>query len=121
MNTTASLVFGRVKIAGAPRARAERGLGVVLSLGLGLCSLAACGSSTPAEGKQVQTILATTFQSDPTLQDSNGDGVLDWVIRDRESDHLAQDSKFSITNGILREDGGDTGSSRLPLAGCSTQ
>jgi hypothetical protein len=47
------------------------------------------------------------------VQDSNGDGVLDWVIRDRETDHLPQDAKFSIAGGVLREDGGDTGSDLL--------
>jgi hypothetical protein len=81
-------------------------------LSLGLCSLVGCDSSSPAP-KPVQTILATTFESDPTLQDTNADGVLDWVIRDRESDHFAQDPKFSITNGILREDGGEGGSDLL--------
>jgi hypothetical protein len=84
----------------------------LFSLGLGLCSLAACGGGGADETK-AQTILATTFESDPTLQDSNKDGVLDWVIRDRESDHLAQAQTLSITNGILREDGGDTGSELL--------
>ena len=84
------------------------------SLGLGLCSLMACGSSSPP-AKQTQTILATTFASDPTLQDANGDGVLDWVIRDRESDHLPQDAKFGLQNGALRSDGGDTGGDPLDL------
>jgi len=124
-----ALVFEKVGIAGASGARATRCLGgtprggemkgasrarsgVLFSLGLGLCSLVACGSSSPTS-TQVQTILATTFESDPTLQDSNGDGVLDWVIRDRESDHLVQDTKFSITGGVLREDGADTGSDLL--------
>jgi hypothetical protein len=109
MNVKASLVFEKVRLAGASsRARS----GVVLSLGLGLCSLVGCGSSSPAPAK-VQTIMATTFESDPTLQDSNGDGVLDWVIRDRETEHLAQDATFSIAGGVLREDGGDTGSGLL--------
>jgi hypothetical protein len=107
----ASLVCEKNGLAGASSARAHRS-GVLFSLGLGLCSLAACGSSSPAPAK-VQTIMATTFVSDPTLQDSNDDGVLDWVIRDRESDHLDQDTKFSITGGVLREDGGDTGSDLL--------
>jgi len=114
----ASLVCEKIGLAGASSARSAMGRasrarsGVLFSLGLGLCSLVACGSSSPAPAK-VQTIMSTTFESDPTLQDSNGDGVLDWVIRDRESDHLAQDTKFSITGGVLREDGGDTGSDLL--------
>jgi len=83
-------------------------------LGLALSALVACGSSTPAP-KQVQTILATTFTSDPTLQDSNGDGVLDWVIRDREGDHFPQDPKFSLHEGIMRSDGGDTGGDPLDM------
>jgi hypothetical protein len=120
MKITTSTGFGVAGLAGASRARAHRcqggttsaRSGVLVTLGLGLCSLAACGSSTPAP-KQVQTILATTFASDPTLQDTNHDGVLDWVIRDRESDHLPQDAKFSITNGVLREDGGDGASDLL--------
>jgi hypothetical protein len=116
----ASVGFEKVRIGGAPSARSSQmkrastaRSGVLFSLGLGLCSLVGCGSSSPAPTKQVQTILATTFESDPTLQDSNGDGVLDWVIRDRESDHLAQDAKFSIAGGVLREDGGDTSSDLL--------
>jgi len=96
-----------------PRLPKTRGA-ILLSLGLGLCSLVACGSSSPAP-KQVQTILATTFASDPTLQDSNADGVLDWVIRDRETDHLPQDSKFGLHDGVLRSDGGDTGGDPLDL------
>ena len=118
MNVKASLVCEKIGLAGASSARSAMGRasrarsGVLFSLGLGLCSLVACGSSSPAPAK-VQTIMATTFVSDPTLQDSNGDGVLDWVIRDRESDHLDQDTKFSITGGVLREDGGDTGSDLL--------
>jgi len=83
-------------------------------LGLGLLSLVACGSSATAP-KQVQTILATTFASDPTLQDTNGDGVLDWVIRDRENDHFPQDAKFSLQGGIMRSDGADTGGDPLDL------
>src|SRR5881392_655772 len=121
MNVKESLVFEKIGLAGSSSARADRCLGgtprgsemerasrarsgVLFAFGLGLCSLVACGSSSPAPAK-VQTILATTFESDPTLQDTNGDGVLDWVIRDRESDHLAQDTKFSIAGGVLREDG----------------
>jgi hypothetical protein len=128
MNMKASL-FEKVNIAGASSARSNRHLGgtprgsemerpstprsgVLFSLGLGLCSLVACGGGG-AEETKVQTILATTFESDPTLQDSNHDGVLDWVIRDRESDHLAQAQTLSITGGILREVGGDTGSELL--------
>jgi hypothetical protein len=124
MKMTASFVSGKTQIAEASSARTEgeRGdgtrsgslarSGLLLSLGLGVCSLVACGSSSPAP-TQAQTILATTFESDPTMQDTNHDGVLDWVIRDRESDHLAQDTKFSIADGVLREDGGDTGSDLL--------
>jgi len=81
---------------------------------LGLCTLLACGSNAPT-AKQMQTIMATTFASDPTLQDTNGDGVLDWVIRDRESDHFSQDSKFSLHDGIMRSDGGDTGGDPLDM------
>lgn len=117
------VVFESGRIAGASRARAKRNdgtrsgsscarSGFLLALGLGFCSLVACGSGSPAAA-QVQTILATTFESDPTLQDTNNDGVLDWVIRDREAEHLSQAPKFSITDGVLREDGGDTGSDLL--------
>jgi hypothetical protein len=68
------------------------------------CAFAACGSNSTAP-KQVKTILATSFTSDPTLQDSNSDGVLDWVIRDRESDHFAQDAKLTIQNGVFHSEG----------------
>lgn len=81
---------------------------VLLSLSLGFCTLAACGSSSTAP-KQVPTIVSTVFATDPTLQDSNADGVLDWVIRDRESDHFAQDAKFTIQNGVFHSEGGQTG------------
>jgi hypothetical protein len=75
---------------------------------LGSLCVAGCGSnSTPP--KAAQTIVATSFTSDPTLQDSNGDGILDWVIRDRESDHFAQDPKLTIQNGVFHSEGGDTG------------
>src|SRR4051812_25752773 len=130
MKTTPWLAIGEAGLAGPVGARAEGGLGGatprrsgtgrmsgarsggLLSLGLGLCSLVACGSSSPPP-KQVQTILATTFGSDPTMQDTNSDGVLDWVIRDREGDRLPQDPKFSLLNGALRSDGGDTGGDPL--------
>ena len=83
-----------------------------IALGLGVCMAAACGSNG-APTKQVQTILASAFTSDPTIKDNNGDGLPDWVIRDRESDNFTQDSKFSIQNGVLRSDGGNTGGDPL--------
>lgn len=79
-----------------------------VSLGLTVFTLGACGGGGSAP-KQTQTIMATAFTSDPTLQDSNNDGVLDWVIRDRESDHFAQDPKLTVQDGVFRSDGGDTG------------
>lgn len=105
---------GRSRRDGRPvKSRTPRGGAVrLVSLFVGLGSLAACGGSTPAP-KQVQTILATTFGSDPTLQDANGDGVPDWVIRDRETDHFPQDSKFALHDGIMSSDGGDTGGDPL--------
>jgi hypothetical protein len=83
---------------------------LLASLLLGAGALAACSSSDDNKtNKPVQTIVSTVFTTDPTLQDSNGDGIYDWVIRDRESDHFAQDPKFSIVNGVFRSEGGDSG------------
>jgi hypothetical protein len=76
---------------------------------VGALTLAGCGSGSSSSAKQVQTIMSSTFTSDPTLQDSNGDGVLDWVIRDRESDHFAQDPNLTIQNGVFHSEGGQTG------------
>jgi len=87
---------------------------VLFALCLGFCTLTACGGNGTT-AKPVQTIMASTFASDPTSQDSNNDGVIDWVIRDRETDHFAQDSKFTIQDGVLRSDGGDTGGDPLDM------
>jgi hypothetical protein len=130
MKTTPSLAIRDSGLAGGCGARAEGALdgatptrsgavqmsgarsGGLLSLGLGLCSLVACGSSSPP-ANQVQTILATTFASDPTMQDTNADGVLDWVIRDRENEHIPEEPSFSLHDGLFRSDGGNTGG--IPL------
>ena len=58
------------------------------------------GSGTKPSTSKVQTILSDTFTSDPTLMDSNGDGVMDWVIRDRESEHLAEITVYATTLAI---------------------
>jgi len=76
---------------------------------VGALTLVGCGSGNSSPAKQVQTIMSNTFTSDPTLQDSNADGVPDWVIRDRESDHFAQDTKLTIQNGVFHSEGGDSG------------
>lgn len=84
--------------------------GLGLFVFLGLSGISACGGSDDGTtSKNVQTIVNDVFTSDPTLMDSNKDGVSDWVIRDHESDHFPQDAKFSIQNGVFRSEGGDTG------------
>jgi hypothetical protein len=51
-----------------------------------------CASSLP----KIRTNL---FDPDPTLQDTDDD--MDWMIRDRESEHLVDDVKSSIENGAM--------------------
>ncbi len=53
--------------------------------------------------------MSALFASDPTLQDSNMDGVADWVIRDHETYHFADDPKMSVTDGVFTSVGGDQG------------
>jgi hypothetical protein len=60
----------------------------------------------------VQEIRTNVFDSDPTLQDTDHDGVNDWVIRDRESEHLDDDPNISMENGVLRSQNGDPVDSR---------
>jgi hypothetical protein len=87
----------------------------LLHLIAGLVLLAGCGGGD--DGKSgatdgVQKIRTSSFDSDPTLQDTDQDGVLDWVIRDRESEHLDEDLKISIENGVVRSEMGDPIDSR---------
>jgi hypothetical protein len=87
--------------------------GLVLLPGAAL--LAGCGGSddgSPADDEGVQKIRTNLFDSDPTLQDADGDGVKDWVIRDRESEHLDEDAKISIEAGVIRSQNGDPVDSR---------
>lgn len=86
-----------------------RRMGIGCLTMVGALTLVGCGSGNSSPAKQVQTIMSNTFTSDPTLQDSNADGVPDWVIRDRESDHFAQDAKLTIQNGVFHSEGGDSG------------
>jgi hypothetical protein len=81
--------------------------GVVLSAGCG----GGDDSNAQAEGG-IQEIRANVFDSDPTLQDTDDDGIKDWVIRDRESEHLDDDPKISIENGAIRSQNGDPVDSR---------
>ena len=81
----------------------------------GLALLAGCGGGDDGNAKAkdgVQEIRTNLFDSDPTLQDSDDDGVNDWVIRDRESEHLDDDPKISIENGAVRSQNGDPVDSR---------
>lgn len=79
----------------------------------GLVLLAGCGGSDHANAQNgVQEIRASVLDSDPTLQDTDGDHVKDWVIRDREAEHLAGDAKLSIENGVLDSQNGDPLDSR---------
>jgi hypothetical protein len=77
---------------------------------LGGCS---GGDDNNAKAKDgVQEIRASIFDSDPTLQDADHDGVKDWVIRDRESEHLDEDPKISIEKGVVHSANGDPIDSR---------
>ncbi len=85
----------------------------VLRLLPGLLLLAGCGGSdSSAEEEGVQEIRSNLFDTDPTLQDVDDDGVKDWVIRDRETEHLNEDAKISIKNGAIRSGNGDPIDSR---------
>lgn len=80
-----------------------------------LVLLAGCsgGDDNAAEAEDgIQEIRVNYFDSDPTLQDADKDNVKDWVIRDRESEHLDDDSKISIENGAIRSENGDPVDSR---------
>jgi hypothetical protein len=80
-----------------------------------LALLAGCGGSDDGDDKEktgVQAIRTNLFDSDPTLQDTDDDGVKDWVIRDRESEHLDDDTKISIGDGTIRSANGDPVDSR---------
>jgi hypothetical protein len=70
--------------------------------------MVACGSSSDDPDSQGNVILATTFDSDPTLQKVNGTQA--WVIRDNESSHFGTGHPgLSIEGDVLRFDsaGGD--------------
>ncbi len=69
-------------------------------------------SDGPDDQADVQTIVETVFNSDPTQQDSNDDNVMDWVIRDRESDHLPDGDAISIQDGAYHSENGDPLDSR---------
>jgi len=84
-----------------------RGYQILLGLTLSV-PLVACGSSSDDPVSQGNVILATTFDSDPTMQKTNGTQA--WVIRDHESNHFgAAHPGLSIAGGVLRFDstGGD--------------
>src|SRR5215207_6429197 len=87
----------------------------LLHLVPGLVLLAGCGGGDDGSREEedgVQEIRTNLFDSDPTLQDADGDGVKDWVIRDRESEHLDDDAKISIEGGAIRSENGDPVDSR---------
>lgn len=80
-----------------------------------LALIAACGGGEdggPEDQRGIQQIRTSIFDSDPTLQDTDGDGVKDWIIRDRESEHLDEDPKISIENAAIRSENGDPVDSR---------
>lgn len=82
----------------------------LLHLTPGLLLLAGCSGGNDSNGpakEDVQEIRTNLFDSDPTLQDTDGDGVKDWVIRDRESEHLADDAKIAIEGDALHSENGD--------------
>jgi len=81
----------------------------------GLMLVAGCGGGDDSDAKAndgVQEIRTNLFDSDPTQQDTDGDGVKDWVIRDRESEHMDDDPKMSIESGAIRSQNGDPIDSR---------
>jgi hypothetical protein len=93
------------------RTRFRRHLHLIPALAL----LAGCGGGDDTDAEQngrIQEIRTNIFSSDPTLQDADDDNVKDWVIRDRESEHLDEDPKISIENGAIRSQNGDPIDSR---------
>jgi hypothetical protein len=86
----------------------------LIHLAPGLLLLAGCGSNDSDTKTEdgIQEIRTNHFDSDPTLQDMDEDGVKDWVIRDRESEHLDDDQKISIEDGVIRSENGDPVDSR---------
>jgi len=96
-------------------ARTASRLRTILCVLPGLVSLAGCGGGGDGDATEksgIQEIRTNLFDSDPTLQDSDSDGVKDWVIRDRESEHLDDDTKIAIANGAIRSQNGDPVDSR---------
>jgi len=97
------------------RTQAHTRFRTLIHLILGLVSLAGCGGGDDDEARPndgFQAIRTNLFDSDPTLQDTDHDGVVDWVIRDRESEHLEDEPSMSLENGALRLTGGDPIDSR---------
>src|SRR5687767_3541719 len=84
-----------------------RGYEILLGLSLPV-ALVACGGSEDEPENLGNVILSSTFNSDPTLQKSNGTQA--WVIRDHETSHFGDAHPgLSIENDVLRFDsaGGD--------------
>jgi len=85
-----------------------RGYQILLGLTLSVPLVACGGGSKDDPDNQGNVILATTFDSDPTMQSSNGAQA--WVIRDHESSHFGDAHPgLAIEDGVLRFDstGGD--------------
>jgi len=84
-----------------------RGYQILLGLTLSV-PMVACSGSSDDPASQGNVILATTFDSDPTMQKINGTQA--WVIRDHETNHFGNANPgLSIAGGVLRFDstGGD--------------
>lgn len=97
------------------RTRAPARFRAPLHLISGLVFLAGCGGGDDSEAEPKDGVLevrTSHFDSDPTLQDTDHDGVLDWVIRDRESEHVDDDPDMSLENGALHLEGGSPVDSR---------
>jgi hypothetical protein len=84
-----------------------RGYEILFGLSLSV-ALVGCGSSKDEPESDGNVILATTFDSDPTMQKISGTQA--WVIRDHESNHFGDAHPgLSIDGDVLRFDstGGD--------------
>jgi hypothetical protein len=81
---------------------------ILLGLSLSVAAVACGSSKDEPTASKTDVILATTFDSDPTMQKVSGTQA--WVIRDHETNHFGDAHPgLAIENDVLRFDstGGD--------------